>query len=485
MTDASNKDFRFGPMFTVMLLGAFVGILNETLLSTALPSIMNDFGLNENKVQWLTTAFLLTNGVMIPISAYLIERFSTRTLFLSAIGLFGLGTMLAALSHSFSLLLLGRVVQAAGSGIMLPLIMTIILTIIPKGNRGRMMGWAGIVISFGPAIGPTLSGFLLEYFSWRALFFVVLPIVAVIMVLAVVYVKNVTKLTRPRIDILSIFLSSLGFGGLLYGFSVAGEKGWSSQTVILFITMGFMTLGIFIWRQLRLKQPLLQFRVFGYKTFTLSLVITMVVIISMIGAETLLPLYMQNVRGFSPLQSGLMLLPGAIVMGVMSPVTGILFDKWGAKKLAVPGLLIVVVTSFLMTNLSMDTSIVYLSAIYCLRMFGLSLAMMPVMTNGLNQIPVEWSAHGSAMANTFQQISGSIGTAILITIMTMSSKGYTPESPTIEGGGSQMIGEMAMVHGYNQAFLFASFLAIGALVLSLFLKKGASEQTEGHEVSNG
>ncbi|MFC7785455.1 MDR family MFS transporter [Rossellomorea sp. GCM10028870] len=483
MTDANNQDFRFGPMFTVMLLGAFVGILNETLLSTALPSIMNDFGLNENKVQWLTTAFLLTNGVMIPISAYLIERFSTRALFLSAIGLFGLGTMLAALSHSFSLLLLGRVVQAAGSGIMLPLIMTIILTIIPKGNRGRMMGWAGIVISFGPAIGPTLSGFLLEYFSWRALFFVVLPIVAVIMVLAVVYVKNVTKLTRPRIDFLSIFLSSLGFGGLLYGFSVAGEKGWSSQIVLLFITMGFMTLGIFIWRQLRLKQPLLQFRVFGYKTFTLSLVITMVVIISMIGAETLLPLYMQNVRGFSPLQSGLMLLPGAIVMGVMSPVTGFLFDKWGARKLAVPGLLIVVVTSFLMTNLSMETSIVYLSAIYCLRMFGLSLAMMPVMTNGLNQIPVEWSAHGSAMANTFQQISGSIGTAILITIMTMSSKGYTPEGPS--GGGSQMIGEMAMVHGYNQAFLFASFLAIGALVLSLFLKKGASEQTEGHEVSNG
>ncbi|WP_341357529.1 MDR family MFS transporter [Rossellomorea sp. y25] len=483
MTDANNQDFRFGPMFTVMLLGAFVGILNETLLSTALPSIMNDFGLNENKVQWLTTAFLLTNGVMIPISAYLIERFSTRALFLSAIGLFGLGTMLAALSHSFSLLLLGRVVQAAGSGIMLPLIMTIILTIIPKGNRGRMMGWAGIVISFGPAIGPTLSGFLLEYFSWRALFFVVLPIVAVIMVLAVVYVKNVTKLTRPRIDFLSIFLSSLGFGGLLYGFSVAGEKGWSSQIVLLFITMGFMTLGIFIWRQLRLKQPLLQFRVFGYKTFTLSLVITMVVIISMIGAETLLPLYMQNVRGFSPLQSGLMLLPGAIVMGVMSPVTGILFDKWGARKLAVPGLLIVVVTSFLMTNLSMETSIVYLSAIYCLRMFGLSLAMMPVMTNGLNQIPVEWSAHGSAMANTFQQISGSIGTAILITIMTMSSKGYTPEGPS--GGGSQMIGEMAMVHGYNQAFLFASFLAIGALVLSLFLKKGASVQTEGHEISNG
>ncbi|PFA69206.1 MFS transporter [Bacillus sp. AFS015802] len=474
MSERNNKDLLFGPMFTVMLLGAFMGILNETLLSTALPSIMNDFGLKENKVQWLTTAFLLTNGVMIPVSAYLIERFSTRMLFLSAIGLFGLGTLLAALSQSFSMLLLGRVVQAAGSGIMLPLIMTIILTVIPRGKRGRMMGWAGIVISFGPAIGPTLSGLLLEYFSWRALFFIVVPIVAVVMVLAFVYVRNVTKLTRPRIDILSIFLSSLGFGGLLYGFSLAGEKGWSSQSVFLFIMFGFVILGVFIWRQLRLKQPLLQFRVFRYKRFTLSLVITMVVIVSMIGAETLLPLYMQNVRGFSPLQSGLMLLPGAIVMGIMSPVTGILFDRWGAKKLAVPGLLIVVVTSFLMTNLSMETSIVYLSSVYCLRMFGLSLAMMPVMTNGLNQIPVQWSAHGSALANTFQQVSGSIGTAILITIMTMSSQSYTD----VQGKGTNALGELAMIHGYNQAFLFASFLAIGALILSLFLNKETAEQTE-------
>ncbi|UTE76783.1 MDR family MFS transporter [Rossellomorea sp. KS-H15a] len=474
MSELNRKELRFGPMFTVMLLGAFMGILNETLLSTALPSIMNDFGLNENKVQWLTTAFLLTNGVMIPVSAYLTERFSTRALFLSAIGLFGLGTIVAALSQSFSMLLLGRVVQAAGSGIMLPLIMTIILTIVPKDRRGRMMGWAGIVISFGPAIGPTLSGLLLEYFSWRALFLIVVPIVAVVMMLAMIYVKNVTKLTRPKIDILSIVLSSLGFGGLLYGFSIAGEKGWSSPSVLLFILFGFLTLGVFIWRQLRLEQPLLQFRVFRYKRFTLSLVITMVVIVSMIGAETLLPLYMQNVRGFSPLQSGLMLLPGAIVMGIMSPVTGILFDRWGAKKLAVPGLLIVVVTSFLMTNLSMETSIIYLSSVYCLRMFGLSLAMMPVMTSGLNQIPVQWSAHGSALANTFQQVSGSIGTAILITVMTMSSQSYTD----VQGKGTNGLGELAMIHGYNQAFLFATILAIGALVLSLFLNRETADQTE-------
>ncbi|MGA4722241.1 MDR family MFS transporter [Fictibacillus nanhaiensis] len=480
----NQQDFRFGPMFTVMLLGAFMGILNETLLSTALPSIMKDFGLNENKVQWLTTAFLLTNGVMIPISAYLIERFSTRKLFLTAIGLFGLGTLLAAVSNSFLLLLTARIIQASGSGIMLPLMMTVILTVIPKEKRGRMMGWAGIVISFGPAIGPTLSGILLEFFSWRALFFTVLPIVALVMVLAYIYVKNVTKLTYPRIDILSILLSSLGFGGLLYGFSIAGENGWSSQSVLIFITGGLITLGIFIWRQLRIKQPLLQFRVFQYKAFTISLIITMVVIVSMIGAETLLPLYMQDLRGFSPLQSGMMLLPGAIVMGIMSPITGMLFDKWGARKLAIPGLAIVTLTSFLFTNLSMDTSILYLSAIYSLRMFGLSLAMMPVMTNGLNQIPVKWSAHGSAMANTLQQVSGSIGTAVLITVMTMTAKGYSSHTIQMEGMSTQTFKEMAMLHGYNNAFWFASFLAIGAMILSLFLKKEKDEQNELRALNN-
>ncbi|MFG6497598.1 MDR family MFS transporter [Fictibacillus sp. UD] len=462
----NRQEFRFGPMFTVMLIGAFMGILNETLLSTALPSIMKDFGLNENKVQWLTTAFLLTNGVMIPISAYLIERFSTRRLFLTAIGLFGIGTLIGALADRFTLLLIGRVIQAAGSGIMLPLMMTVILTVIPKDKRGRMMGWAGIVISFGPAIGPTLSGFLLEFFTWKALFFVVLPIVVLVIGLGSVYVKNVTRQTQPKIDILSILLSSLGFGGLLYGFSTAGENGWSSLSVLFFIIGGFFILGIFIRRQLRLEQPLLQFRVFQFKAFTLSLVITMVVIVSMIGAEALLPLYMQNLRGFSPLQSGLMLLPGAVVMGIMSPITGMLFDRWGAKKLAVPGLFIVTITSFLFTNLSMDTSIVYLSVIYSLRMFGLSLAMMPVMTKGLNQIPIKWSAHGSAMANTFQQVSGSIGTALLFTVLTITAKGYSSNSLQMD----DTFREMAMLHGYNNAFWFASIIAAGALILSFFLK---------------
>ncbi|QTM98815.1 DHA2 family efflux MFS transporter permease subunit [Sediminibacillus dalangtanensis] len=478
----SQPDIKIGPMLAVMLIGAFVGLLNETLLATALPSIMADFGITENKVQWLTTAFLLTNGVMIPISAFLIERFTTRKLFMTAFSIFGLGTLISSLSHVFPLLLTGRVIQAAGSGIMLPLMMTVILTVIPRERRGAVMGMAGIVISFAPAIGPTLSGWLLEYFSWRALFYIVLPIVILTIVFAYFSMRNVTRLTKPKIDILSIIMSSFGFGGLLYGFSSAGEDGWSSSKVLVCLIGGAIILALFIWRQLKLATPLLQFKVFKFNIFSLSLIITMIVLMSMIGAETLLPLYMQNLRGFTPLESGLMLLPGAIVMGIMSPITGMMFDKFGARWLAVPGLAIVAVTTYIFTNLSMDTSFTMLAIVYAVRMFGLALAMMPVMTAGLNQIPDEWNAHGSAMANTMQQVSASIGTAILITVMTTAAKNYQPDMSSLAGlsqaDAKQQVANSALLHGYNSAFLFASILALAGMLLALFLNtKKTDEKT--------
>ncbi|MCT2536520.1 DHA2 family efflux MFS transporter permease subunit [Aquibacillus koreensis] len=475
-----KENLKTGPMLAVLLIGAFVGILNETLLATALPSIMDDLGVTENKVQWLTTAFLLTNGVMIPISAFLIERFTTRKLFLTAFSIFGLGTFISSIAHVFPVLLAGRIVQATGSGIMLPLMMTVILTVIPKERRGRAMGMAGIVISFGPAIGPTLSGLIIEFFHWRALFYVVLPIVVLTVVLAFFYVKNVTRVTKPKIDILSILLSSFGFGGLLYGFSTAGEHGWEDKIVVISIIAGAVILALFIWRQLKLATPLLQFKVFKFNIFTLALIITMIVMMSMIGAEMVLPMYMQTLRGFSALESGLMLLPGAIVMGIMSPITGMLFDKFGARKLAVPGLAIVAVTTFVFTNLSMDTSFAFMTTIYAIRMFGLAMAMMPVMTAGLNQIPDAWHAHGSAMANTLQQVAGSIGTAILFTILTTSMSNYKPDLSILAGLSEKeaelQVANNAMLHGYNSAFLFASILSLVGMVIALFVTEKAEQK---------
>ncbi|CAM3848383.1 MDR family MFS transporter [Alkalicoccus chagannorensis] len=469
-------------MIGALLIGAFMGITNETLLATALPTIQEAFGVTQGEVQWLTTVFLMVNGIMIPISAFLIERFSTRKLFLTAISLFGAGTLLAAVSFSFPMLLAGRVVQASGSGIMLPLLMTVLLILIPPERRGRAMGLLGIVIAFGPAIGPTLSGVLVEYFSWRSLFITVLPLVALAMTLALIFMRNVTELSKPKLDIPSIILSSAGFGSFLYGFGVASKEGFTSPLVIGLVLLGAVIITFFVRRQFKLPRPILEFRIFKYPIFTLSIGITLVSMISLIGAETMLPLFVQNVLGFSPLQSGLMLLPGAVVIGIMSPIAGALFDKYGAKRLAIPGFTIVVITTFLFTQLTLDMSFAFLTTLYAVRMFGLSLTLMPVMTAALNQIPQQWYAHGSAMANTLQQISASIGTALLITFVGIGTQLYEPGASTADPA------QMAELTGFQWGFAGSLVMAAAALILSFFLKPGRSipqtqEETEADRMA--
>lgn len=459
-------------MIAALLTGAFMGIINETLLATALPSIQEAFGITQAEVQWMTTAFLMTNGIMIPISAFLIDRFSTRGLFLTAIGLFGLGTAIAATAQIYPVLLLARIVQASGSGIMLPLLMTVLLAIIPVNKRGTAMGLIGIVIAFGPAIGPTLSGILLEFFSWRALFITVLPIVAITMIIAYLFLHNVTDLRKPKIDILSIVFSSVGFGSFLYGFSIASNQGWTSPVVLSTLALGVIIIGVFVWRQLILKTPMLEFRVFKFKIFTLAIIISMTVMVSLIGAETLLPLFMQNVLEFSPLQSGMMLLPGAIVIGIMSPITGRLYDRYGAKWLALTGLAIVTVTTFMFTNLSLDTTFTYLTIVYAIRMFGLSMALMPVITSALNQLPPKWYSHASAMTNTMQQISAAIGTAILITLVSMGANSFTPGTEMPQ----EIAARVAQVIGFEWAFMGSTTLAFIALILAMFMKRPKEEK---------
>ncbi len=385
----SNQKTKRTTIMLVLISGAFAAILNQTLLATALPHIMADLHLEESTAQWLTSIFMLVNGIMIPVTALLIGRFTTRTLFITAMGLFGLGTLICAVAPTFGLLMVGRIVQAAGAGIIMPLMQTILMLIYPVENRGSAMGMFGLVIAFAPAIGPTLSGYLVEQFPWRSLFYVVFPIVVIDIAIAYFLLRNVTERTNPRVDVLSIILSSLGFGGLLYGFSVAGSSpnGWGSTQVIVSMIVGAISLTWFILRQLKLKEPILEFRIFKYKMFTLTTALGMVVFMAMIGAATVLPILMQNMLGFSALESGLALLPGAALMGLMNPITGRLFDKFGARWLAVIGLIIVSVTTFMFSDMTTETTFAYIAAVNAVRMFGVAMVMMPVTTAGLNVLP--------------------------------------------------------------------------------------------------
>lgn len=444
------------PLMIVLISGAFVAILNQTLLGTALPHIMRDLDLDANTAQWLQSIFMLVNGIMIPVTAFLIERFTTRGLFLTAMGTFAAGTIICAIAPGFSILMVGRVFQAAGAGIIMPLMQTILFLVFPIEKRGAAMGMFGLVIAFAPAIGPSLSGWLVEQFPWRSLFYVILPIVLIDIVVAYFILKNVTKRTFPKLDILSIILSTLGFGGLLYGFSTAGSSGWGSQQVIISMIVGAISLVWFIFRQLKLEQPILEFRIFKYKIFTLTTALGMVVFIAMIGAAVVLPLLMQNMLGFTAFESGLALLPGALLMGIMNPITGRIFDKFGAKWLSIIGLSILVITTFMFTNLSDQTSFTYLAVVNAVRMLGVAMVMMPVTTAGLNQLPPELIPHGTAMNNTMRQVAGAVGTALLVTVMTNNK---------IPGEGVN-----GLIHGVNVSFIVAGITAIIGLVLSFFIK---------------
>ncbi|UOQ91722.1 DHA2 family efflux MFS transporter permease subunit [Halobacillus shinanisalinarum] len=458
------------PLMLVLISGAFAAILNQTLLATALPHIMADLNLEANTAQWLTSIFMLVNGIMIPITAFLIGRFTTRALFLTAMGLFGVGTIICAIAPTFSLLMVGRIIQAAGAGIIMPLMQTILFLIFPVEKRGTAMGMFGLVIAFAPAIGPTLSGWLVEQFPWRSLFYVILPIVIIDFILAYILLKNVTERTFPKLDILSIILSSLGFGGLLYGFSTAGSSGWDSQQVIISMVVGALALTWFILRQMKLKQPILEFRVFKYKMFTLTTALGMVVFIAMIGAATVLPLLMQNMLGFTAFESGLALLPGALLMGVMNPVTGRLFDKFGAKWLAIIGLAILTITTFMFTNLTAQTTFTYIAVVNAVRMLGVAMVMMPVTTAGLNQLPQRLIPHGTAMNNTMRQVSGAVGTALLVTVMVNNT---LPEQ-----------GVNGLVHGVNISFIVAGITSIIGLVLSFFIKRSRPEEDDPDQIKS-
>ncbi|SFG21880.1 drug resistance transporter, EmrB/QacA subfamily [Halobacillus alkaliphilus] len=452
-------------IMAVLLVSAFVAVLNQTLLNTALPNIMETLNVSASTSQWLMTGFMLVNGVMIPITAFLIGKFTTRNLFFTAMSLFTLGTLVAVVAPNFPVLLTGRLIQASGAGIMMPLMQTVLLMIFPVEKRGTVMGMAGLVIAFGPAIGPTLSGYLVEEYSWRVPFIVIIPVALASIAFGAFALKNVTKQTNPTIDTLSIILSTFGFGGLLYGLSSAGNDGWDSANVYLAVIIGAVSLTAFIIRQFRLETPILEFRVFGNKIYALAAVISMIVMMSMLGAELLLPIYMQTMRGFTAFESGLMLLPGAIVMGVMSPITGRIFDRIGARWLAIAGLTIITVTTFEFTNLTATTSYTFILVIYAIRMMGVSMVMMPVSTAGLNQLSVDWIPHGTAMNNTMRTIAGSIGTALLVTVMTNSAKDYAPS----EGATPQEVMSNSMIHGINVAFMVATIIAIVGILLSLFI----------------
>lgn len=411
-----SKTQRYATVM-VMMLGAFIALLNQTLLTTAIPGIMTSFNLSLDSAQWLTTIFMLVNGIMIPISAYYTTRFSSKSLYLTAIDLFILGTLLCLVAPYFWLLLLGRAVQAIGAGILIPLIQVVLLVAFPLEERGAAMGIFGLVTGFSPAIGPTLSGWILSYYSWQAIFVIVLVAMLINIVISIAVVKNVTTTGPADLDLLSVVLSIFAFGGLLYGFSKASRMGFTNPTIVLLLIASFVALTVYFKRQKQLPTPMLNTSVLRVKAFVQVCLIIMVMFMIFNASMTLMPIYIQNIRGLTALQSGLLLLPGGLLMGILAPITGRLFDKIGGKPFAVLGMLLIVVSSLFLLRLDAQSTSLTISFLFSMLMTGNALILTPLTTSAMNALPLSLIPHGSAMNSATRQLFAAIGAAIFVSLM--------------------------------------------------------------------
>lgn len=496
-----HKNFIFGEgvsrgkILAALLFGMFIAILNQTLLNVALPKINTEFNISAPTGQWLMTGFMLVNGILIPITAYLFNKYSYRKLFLVALVLFTIGSLICAISMNFPIMMVGRVLQAIGAGVLMPLGSIVIITIYPPEKRGAAMGTMGIAMILAPAIGPTLSGYIVQNYHWNVMFYGMFIIGIIAILVGFVWFKLYQYTTNPKADIPGIIFSTIGFGALLYGFSEAGNKGWGSVEIETMFAIGIIFIILFVIRELRMKSPMLNLEVLKFPTFTLTTIINMVVMLSLYGGMILLPIYLQNLRGFSALDSGLLLLPGSLIMGLLGPFAGKLLDTIGLKPLAIFGIAVMTYATWELTKLNMDTPYMTIMGIYVLRSFGMAFIMMPMVTAAINALPGRLASHGNAFLNTMRQLAGSIGTAILVTVMTTQTTQHLSAfgeeldktNPVVQDhmrelasqyGGQegamkvllQFVNKLATVEGINDAFIVATIFSIIALILCLFLQ---------------
>lgn len=496
-----HKNFIFGEgvsrgkILAALLFGMFIAILNQTLLNVALPKINTEFNISASTGQWLMTGFMLVNGILIPITAYLFNKYSYRKLFLVALVLFTIGSLICAISMNFPIMMVGRVLQAIGAGALMPLGSIVIITIYPPEKRGAAMGTMGIAMILAPAIGPTLSGYIVQNYHWNVMFYGMFIIGIIAILVGFVWFKLYQYTTNPKADIPGIIFSTIGFGALLYGFSEAGNKGWGSVEIETMFAIGIIFIILFVIRELRMKSPMLNLEVLKFPTFTLTTIINMVVMLSLYGGMILLPIYLQNLRGFSALDSGLLLLPGSLIMGLLGPFAGKLLDTIGLKPLAIFGIAVMTYATWELTKLNMDTPYMTIMGIYVLRSFGMAFIMMPMVTAAINALPGRLASHGNAFLNTMRQLAGSIGTAILVTVMTTQTTQHLSAfgeeldktNPVVQDhmrelasqyGGQegamkvllQFVNKLATVEGINDAFIVATIFSIIALILCLFLQ---------------
>ena len=446
-----------------LLVAGFVGLFSETALNIALGELSRLFSVDATTIQWLATGYFLTLGILVPVTGILMQKFTTRQMFMASLFFSIFGTVLAALAPSFSMLLTARVIQAAGLAIILPLTQNVIFTIFPPNKRGAAMGVMGLVILAGPAFGPTLAGMILDTLSWHWIFWFTVSFLLFSIIFGYIYIPNVNEIRQVSIDLLSVVLSTIGFGGVVYGVSVGGEQGWTSAAVLATIIVGLLALLLFAIRQTKMEHPMLNLKAFKYPMFVLGLAMNMITFLNMLSMLVVLPMYMQLALLISAFATGLIMLPGSLLNCVLAPTIGRLFDKYGPRAVITPGTFLVVIGYALYAMYGTETALWVMVLTHIVMMLGIGMVLASVQTNTLNALPRQYYPDGIAITQTSQQVSGAIGIAVMVSLFSAKQNSYISvaanDLPASAAAGSSFVFTISLV------------LAVINVVLSLFLKK--------------
>lgn len=453
-------------VIAIVLSSTFLFSFSQFLLITAYPTIMDEFNVNATQIQWLTTAFLLTTVVFIPMAGYLSNTFSSRFLVIFSMVCLVIGTMVGFIAPNFITLILSRIIQAIGAGIMLPLVQVILLSIFPYKKRGFAMGLLGAVVNVAPASAPSISGIVIDLLNWRALHLIMLLLVLVVFLLALLYMKNVSQQLESKLDMLSIILSGIGFVSIIFGMSNVSVFGFGHWRVIAPIILGGVALTIFIKRQWRLELPVLNLRLFQRKTFLISVVLIFINMMLLLSAETILPMFSQDVLGTSAFLSGFVLVPGTILLSIMTIISGNLYDKYGGRRIVMIGFTLIMLSTLLLSTISMHHSPYLIMVYFCLFMLGFGLTLMPLVTVSVNALNTSEIPHGSAIVNTVRQFGMAFGVIVLTTVISVTTNQM--DAPY----------KVGTYWGSTYAFIIMGILALIAACLSLLLNEDRSKNEQ-------
>lgn len=464
-------NIKRGPILLALIVGSVISLLNETLINVALTTFMKDFNVPATTAQWLSTGFMLITGILVPVTAFVLEWLTTKQVFLGSLAIFSAGTIIAGSASSFSMLLAGRFIQAIGTGAMVPLMVNTTLQITPAKKHGAAMGLCMLVMLTAPAIAPTLAGIILTFASWRWLFFSLIPFVILAALLASRFLNLPRELSRPKLDILSVVLSTLGFGSFIYGVSSGGAVGISGAIIPLCI--GIICLGLFVWRELSIPNPMLNLTPFTHFQFSLGMVLVFVLMMGAFACLLLLPIYFQTALVITPLIAGLAMLPGGLLNGLCAPLAGKLYDRFGARRIAPAGLAIfalgLAVSAYMIgkTNSPWPALLIYM-----VMMAGMPFSITPAQTNSLSGLPRELYPHGAAIMNTLQMIAASFGSSLFIGIMSSRQAALL---------SADVLPREALIRGIKLSFRVGALIMAAAFIASLFLGSGANKRPPSTE----